>query len=101
MFNRDELQGRWKEAWGKIQERWGELTEDDFRVVNGRYDQLVGLIQRKTGETKAEVEKYLAEFRKQSDAERAEYDQHVSDAESEGFGDLESLSREESIRERR
>jgi len=40
----------------------GQLTEDDLSKVDGNIQQLVGLIQRKTGETREKVESYLDEL---------------------------------------
>lgn len=71
MFNADVLKGRWKELRGKIKEKWGDLTDDEFRVVDGKYDQLVGLIQRKTGETREAIEKHLSSIQWSHDPETA------------------------------
>ncbi len=62
MSDKGELQARWKELWDRIQERWGELTDEELQIVNGKYEQLVGLIQRKSGETREGVEKHLGEI---------------------------------------
>ena len=37
------------------------LTQDDLQTFSGNVDQLVGLIQRKTGKAREEVQKYLEE----------------------------------------
>lgn len=59
MINQTMLKGNWNEIKGKLRSRWGQLTNDDVQTFNGNVDQLVGLIERKTGETRAAVEKYL------------------------------------------
>jgi len=61
MVNEQTLQGNWNEIKGKLRTKWGQLTNDDVSTFGGSIDQLVGLIQRKTGETRGSVEKYLEE----------------------------------------
>jgi uncharacterized protein YjbJ (UPF0337 family) len=53
------LEGNWNEIKGKLHERWGQLTNDDLQKARGNVDQLVGVIQRKTGEARERVEQYL------------------------------------------
>jgi uncharacterized protein YjbJ (UPF0337 family) len=62
MINQQTLQGNWNEIKGTLKERWGELTQDDLRAFNGNVDQLVGMIQKKTGEARDVVQKYLEEI---------------------------------------
>jgi uncharacterized protein YjbJ (UPF0337 family) len=60
--NQQTLEGNWNEIKGKLHERWGQLTQDDLQKAQGNVDQLVGLIQRKTGEARERVEQYLSEI---------------------------------------
>ena len=59
MINQTTLKGNWNEIKGKLRSHWGQLSNDDIQAFNGNVDQLVGLIERKTGETRAAVEDYL------------------------------------------
>jgi len=61
MINAQTLQGNWNEIKGSLKTQWGALTNDDLRSFNGNVDQLVGLIQRKTGESKEAVQRFLEE----------------------------------------
>jgi uncharacterized protein YjbJ (UPF0337 family) len=61
-LNQQTLEGNWNEIKGKLHERWGQLTQDDLQTARGNVDQLVGLIQRKTGEARERVEQYLSEL---------------------------------------
>jgi len=61
MVNQQTLQGNWNEIKGKLRNKWGQLTNDDLQSAHGNIDQLVGLIQRKTGEARSSVEKFLEE----------------------------------------
>jgi uncharacterized protein YjbJ (UPF0337 family) len=61
MVNQQTLQGNWNEIKGKLRSKWGQLTNDDLQSAHGNVDQLVGLIQRKTGEARSAIEKFLDE----------------------------------------
>ena len=61
MVNEQTLQGNWNEIKGKLRNKWGQLTNDDLQQARGNIDQLIGLIQRKTGEARSSVEKFLEE----------------------------------------
>jgi uncharacterized protein YjbJ (UPF0337 family) len=62
MTNQQTLQGNWNEIKGKVRSKWGWLTDDDLTVFNGNVDQLVGTIQRKTGETRESIEQFFEQF---------------------------------------
>jgi len=62
MVNAQTLQGHWNEIKGKLRNKWGQLSGDDISSFNGNVDQLVGMIQRKTGEARSSVEHYLEEL---------------------------------------
>ncbi|QDU25230.1 hypothetical protein ETAA8_02930 [Anatilimnocola aggregata] len=59
MANAQMLQGNWNEIKGKLRIKWGQLTNDDIGMFNGNVDQLVGTIQRKTGEARQSIEQFL------------------------------------------
>jgi uncharacterized protein YjbJ (UPF0337 family) len=61
MVNQQTLQGNWNEIKGKLRTKWGQLTNDDVQAFDGNVERLVGLIQRKTGEARGSVEKFLEE----------------------------------------
>jgi uncharacterized protein YjbJ (UPF0337 family) len=61
MINQQVLQGNWNEIKGKIRSKWGQLTNDDVQSFDGNVDRLMGLIQRKTGEGRESVERFLNE----------------------------------------
>ncbi|HEX5104766.1 MAG TPA: CsbD family protein [Pirellulaceae bacterium] len=62
MVNQQTLQGNWNEIRGRLRSKWGQLTGDDLQTFNGNVDQLVGLIQRKTGEARSSIESFLEEL---------------------------------------
>jgi uncharacterized protein YjbJ (UPF0337 family) len=60
-MNKLEMKGDWNIAKGKLKQRWGKLTDNDLRYQEGAEDELVGRIQKRTGETKEAVEEALEE----------------------------------------
>jgi len=58
-INQQTLEGNWNEIKGKLQEKWGQLSQDDLQRAHGNVDQLVGVIQRKTGEARERIESFL------------------------------------------
>ncbi|HTP43879.1 MAG TPA: CsbD family protein [Candidatus Acidoferrum sp.] len=61
-MNWDQIQGKWKQSAGRIKEKWGKLTDDDLATINGKREQLVGLIQERYGIAKEAAEKQVDEF---------------------------------------
>jgi uncharacterized protein YjbJ (UPF0337 family) len=56
------LFGHWDQLKGKIKEHWGQITDDELAEVEGQYDQLVGLVQQKTGEARAQIKRVIDEL---------------------------------------
>ena len=61
LMNTLEIKGDWNIAKGKLKQKWGELTDDDLDYTEGKLDELVGRIQKRTGQSKEAVEKALNE----------------------------------------
>lgn len=59
MMNQQILAGDWNAIKSKLLEKWGQVTDSDLTEIRGDMDQLVGLIQRKTGEGREAIEAYL------------------------------------------
>jgi uncharacterized protein YjbJ (UPF0337 family) len=63
-MNTDQMKGNWKQFVGKAKEKWGKLTDNDWTVVEGKRDQLVGRIQERYGIAREEAERQVADFEK-------------------------------------
>jgi uncharacterized protein YjbJ (UPF0337 family) len=61
-MNSDQMKGKWNEIEGRVQAQWGKLTGDDMKVIAGRREQLVGLLQQHYGKGKEEIERQVSEF---------------------------------------
>jgi uncharacterized protein YjbJ (UPF0337 family) len=58
-MNQQTLKGHWNEIKGKITEKWGAVTENDLKRAEGNTDQLVGIIQQKTGESREAINEFI------------------------------------------
>jgi uncharacterized protein YjbJ (UPF0337 family) len=54
-------EGRWEQLTGKARKLWGDLTDDEIESAKGDYEQLVGKIKEKTGQSLEEIENALDE----------------------------------------
>lgn len=62
MFSQQTLLGNWNEIKGKLRSKWGSLTDEDLTSLKGNLDQLVGKIQRKTGEARESIEQFFEQL---------------------------------------
>ncbi len=53
------LKGHWNEIKGKVKQQYADLTDDDLLYEEGKEDELLGKIQKKTGRTRDEVVNWL------------------------------------------
>lgn len=60
-MNKLQMKGNWNIAKGKLKKKWASLTDDDLRYEEGQDDELVGRIQKRTGQTREQVEHALDE----------------------------------------
>ena len=61
-MNRDIIGGKWQQIRGKVKEEWGKLTDDDLKMVEGKFNKLAGLIRERYGYTKEKAEQELDRF---------------------------------------
>ena len=52
-----EIKGDWNIIKGTLKQKWAQLTDDDLRFAEGKSDELIGRIQKRTGETREAVER--------------------------------------------
>jgi uncharacterized protein YjbJ (UPF0337 family) len=96
-MNQQILDGNWNEITGKVREKWGQLTDDDFQQIRGDAEQLVGIIQRKTGEARETIEQYLQEISGSAASAvgtARDYAQHASDQVCAGYAKADRFVRD-------
>ena len=56
-----EMKGNWNIAKGKLKQKFAQLTDDDLQFVEGKEDELIGLIQKRTGQAKVAIKRVVDE----------------------------------------
>ena len=60
-MTRRESKGGWNIIEGKIRQKWGKPTDDDLQFIAGKEEALIGLMPKRTGETRESVERTRTE----------------------------------------
>ena len=60
-MNTNTIKGNWNLIKGKLKQKYAQLTDNDLIYVEGKEDELLGGIQKKTGRSRAEIERFLDE----------------------------------------
>jgi len=55
----DRLEGKWKQVKGKFKQRYADLTDDDLMYSEGKFDEMLGRLQERTGKAKAELKREI------------------------------------------
>lgn len=56
------IKGNWNQLKGKLKQQYANLTDDDLMFVEGKEDELLGRLQKKTGKTKEEISNAIDEL---------------------------------------
>jgi uncharacterized protein YjbJ (UPF0337 family) len=62
MLNEDIFKGKWNQMKGKVKQQWGKFTDDDLDRIDGKRDEIVGLMQERYGYDRARAESELDNF---------------------------------------
>ena len=54
-----EVKGHWNEWKGKLKQKYAHLTDDDLKYEEGKEDETWGRLQKKTGQAKDDLIKWL------------------------------------------
>lgn len=61
-MSNDMMQDKLKQLRDAVKQRWGVLTDKDLDTVDGKLDQLPGLLQEKYGYTREQAEEEIKLF---------------------------------------
>jgi uncharacterized protein YjbJ (UPF0337 family) len=64
------VKGTWNTVKGKLKQAFGDLTDDDLKYEEGKEDEVLGRLQKKTGRTKDELKKWIRSVQ-ESDKEKS------------------------------
>ena len=54
-MNWDRIAGEWKAFRGRVRQQWGRLTDDDLDIIDGRREELDGVLQKRYGMARDEA----------------------------------------------
>ncbi len=54
-----EIKGNWNTVKGKMKQKYADLSDDDLTYQEGKADELLGKLQKKTGKAKEELRKEI------------------------------------------
>jgi uncharacterized protein YjbJ (UPF0337 family) len=57
-MNKEQFKGSWKQFKGEVKKKWGQLTENDLLEAAGDYDKFLGIVQKRYGDKKNDVERW-------------------------------------------
>ena len=60
-MNKLQMKGNWNIAKGKLKQKWASLTDNDLSYQEGQEDELIGRIQKRTGESREAIERAIDE----------------------------------------
>ncbi|HLW29325.1 MAG TPA: CsbD family protein [Brumimicrobium sp.] len=58
----EKIKGNWNQLKGKVKQQYAELTDQDLIYQEGKEDELLGRIQKKTGKAKSDIKKFIDEL---------------------------------------
>ncbi|MGB5943108.1 MAG: CsbD family protein [Leeuwenhoekiella sp.] len=58
-MNDQELEGKWNQIKGNFKQKYGKITDDDTTYSEGKFDEMLGRLQEKTGKAKSELKKEI------------------------------------------
>lgn len=61
MITKEEVRGNWKTIIGAVKEKFGQITGDELTGLEGNLDKLIGLVQRKSGQSREWVEAFITD----------------------------------------
>jgi len=61
-MNNTELEGKWNQIKGDFKQKYGKVTDDDATCTEGKFDEMVGRLQEKTGKTKEAIKEEIASW---------------------------------------
>lgn len=59
----DKLKGNWNVIKGSLKQKWADLADDELLYEEGKEDELLGRIKKKTGETKENINRFIDDLK--------------------------------------
>jgi uncharacterized protein YjbJ (UPF0337 family) len=68
-MNKDQFKGNWKEFKGELKKKWGQFTDNDLLEAEGDYDKFLGVVQKRYGDKKEEIERWSNDWHERREIE--------------------------------
>lgn len=56
------MKGSWNQIKGKLKQKYAQITDDDLLFEEGKEEELLGRLQKRTGETKEAIRDFIAKI---------------------------------------
>jgi uncharacterized protein YjbJ (UPF0337 family) len=61
-MDENKFKGSWHQFKGELKKKWGQLTDDDLLECEGNYEKFLGVIQKRYGDKKDEVQRWTDDW---------------------------------------
>lgn len=61
-MNKEQFKGNWQQFKGELKKKWGQFTDNDLLEAEGDYDKFIGVVQKRYGERKEDVERWAEDW---------------------------------------
>lgn len=61
-MDKNKFKGNWHEFKGELKRKWGKLTDNDLLECEGDYEKFLGVVQKRYGEQKDEVQRWADDW---------------------------------------
>ena len=61
-MDENQFKGRWHQFKGELRKKWGQLTDDDLLECEDSYEKFLGVIQKRYGDQKDEVQRWADDW---------------------------------------
>jgi len=65
-MDRLELEGKWNRVKGAVKQKYGEWFDDDKTFAEGKFDEVLGKMQEKSGRTREDIEHEIRDWDERS-----------------------------------
>ncbi|MHC5201515.1 CsbD family protein [Myroides sp. LJL119] len=62
-MNKLELEGKWNRIKGAFKQKYGQWFDDEKLFAEGKFDEVLGKLQEKSGKTRQEIEKEIQNWK--------------------------------------
>ena len=61
-MNQDQFSGSWRQLKGELKKNWAQITDDDLLEIEGNFDKFIGVIQKRYGDRRNEIEHWMDDW---------------------------------------